>query len=133
MATKNKSIDDFLAEQKNNSIYYVITQSNILTSVFVYPYNLANGIMTNLKISIPKDVILSITPIGLTTEMEMKIYNIVTIKFTSDIGRIYESIFEELINNSVSIHQPSEKSASVDLENIYKPMRDWCGWHWPTK
>jgi len=91
--------------------------------------------MSELKISIPKDAISAVTPLGITTEIDLKHYQVVTIKFTGDNGIIYENIFEDLINNATQKKQIDlkTKNVSLGLQDEYKPMRDWCGWHWPTR
>ncbi|EHL84064.1 hypothetical protein HMPREF9428_02912 [Citrobacter portucalensis] len=93
MVTKAKNLDDFMNEQSISASYYVVSPSNVLSEVFVYPYSTNIGLMSELKISIPKDAISAVTPLGITTEIDLKHYQVVTIKFTGDNGIIYENIF----------------------------------------
>lgn len=135
MVTKAKNLDDFMNEQSISASYYVVSPGNVLSEVFVYPYSTNIGLMSELKISIPKDAISAVTPLGITTEIDLKHYQVVTIKFTGDNGIIYENIFEDLINNATQKKQIDlkTKNVSLGLQDEYKPMRDWCGWHWPTR
>ncbi|PWK45948.1 hypothetical protein [Pseudomonas sp. OV226] len=134
MTTAPKKLDDFLSDQSKTAFSYVVSTGAIAAEVDVYPCN-ENSIRPNHKLSIPKTAIDSVNPTGKYIEFEGRAHEIVNITFTGDIGEVYERVFEELAGNFIADQKPAQP---IELKGgfdgfTYKPTRDWCGWHWPTR
>lgn len=128
------TVDEFLASQGSSQAWFVIEKSEESPTIKLTPFLLSAGILKELSLTIPVSAIGSIAPVGPMVELNSKMVAVVTISFTGEFGDRYSNIFTELLQNRSG--QITELAVSVDeIEDgkRIKPMRDWCGWHWPTR
>ena len=135
MAGVSKKLDEFLIEQSKSALSYVIANGQSAEEVDVYPYSAKENLRVDLRLSIPKSAVESVLSVGEIVELDGRTHEVVNIVFVGDAGAIYERVFEDLIDNSA---RKVNEEVVNDLKDssskfTYRPTRDWCGWHWPTR
>lgn len=134
------SLQDFMDSQSKEKNCFILTESEILSEISVIPFSLSKGVLPTIKVSVPIDCVGEVYKTDITVEFQGRIYNVVNLNFIGEIGYVFEKIFSDLIKNHLIMYsdyrevQPEEKEKLERFQraNFMKPLRDWCGWHWPT-
>ena len=128
-------LDTFLATQAGSEYAFVIIPIHGEISVKVVPYSPKSGPLEELSLTVPKTAISSVISTPGQVEIGGSILTIVNLQFDDKSGAVYQSVFTELVRNRYAIVSAlpasGEQAASTGVGGL-KPMRDWCGWHWPT-
>lgn len=135
------SLQEFMDLQSKKKNYFILTESEILSEISIIPFSLSKGVLHSIRVSAPVDCISEIYESDITIESQGRIYNVVNLVFVGEIGSIFEKILNDLIKNHLSVSSDygaiqSEESGKLERSqrtNFMKPLRDWCGWHWPTR
>jgi hypothetical protein len=127
-------LETFLSRQAKGYYSFVVAAGDSPTTVDVYPFSIEQGLLPELRLSLPKSAIESVETIGIHVELAGRRHDVVTITFSGDVGAAYEQAFADLLTN---LHRQAPRAGATDDKrghgpDLFKPQRDWCGWHWPT-
>ncbi len=127
-------LDTFLANQSKSHYSFVVTGGSSPDDLDIYPFSIELGILHVFRLSCPKKAIEAVTPVGISAELGGRTHQVVNIVFTGEVGAACERAFEDLVDN---LHRQGSRPVPMNDKSdadpgIFKPRRDWCGWHWPT-